>query len=57
MVLAMRVERAKSLLADKSQTIAEIALDCGFAHQEHMTRVFAAQLGVTPAAFRRSLQS
>jgi AraC family transcriptional regulator len=57
MVLAMRVERAKSLLADNGQTIAEIALDCGFAHQEHMTRVFAAQLGVTPAAFRRSLQS
>ena len=57
MVTAMRVERAKSLLAENKQTIAGIALECGFAHQEHLTRVFALHLGVTPAAFRRAAQS
>jgi AraC family transcriptional regulator len=57
LVMSMRVERAKALLAEAEQSIAEIALDCGFAHQEHLTRVFAMHLGVTPAAFRRSAQS
>jgi AraC family transcriptional regulator len=57
MVVSMRVERAKMLLAECGQSIAEIALECGFAHQEHLTRVFAMYVGLTPAAFRRSAQS
>jgi AraC family transcriptional regulator len=57
MVVSIRVGRAKELLTETDQSIAEVALDCGFAHQEHLTRVFAMQLGVTPAAFRRSAQS
>jgi AraC family transcriptional regulator len=56
MVMSMRVDRAKVLLTAGEQSIAEVALDCGFAHQEHLTRVFAMHLGVTPAAFRRTAQ-
>jgi AraC family transcriptional regulator len=50
---SLRVKRAQELLGDDHLSIAEIALDCGFCHQEHMTRVFRAECGTTPAAFRR----
>jgi AraC family transcriptional regulator len=50
---SLRIKRAKQLLRNDCISIAEIAFDCGFCHQEHMTRVFRAECGTTPAAFRR----
>jgi AraC family transcriptional regulator len=50
---SLRVKRAKDLLRNDCRSIAEIALTCGFCHQEHMTRVFRAECGTTPAVFRR----
>lgn len=47
-----RVMRARRLLADARCALKEIAVDCGFADQAHMTRVFKARLGVTPGALR-----
>ena len=49
-----RVDLAKRLLADARMTIIEVAAACGFAHQEHLTRVFRTWTGTTPAAFRRA---
>jgi AraC family transcriptional regulator len=55
-LLHARVETAKRLLrADLS--IAEVACQCGFSHQEHLTRIFGRLVGVTPAAYRRSVRS
>lgn len=51
-VMARRVERACGLLADPRRALKQIASDCGFADQAHMTRVFRARLGVTPGALR-----
>jgi AraC family transcriptional regulator len=53
-VLRARVEMARRLLTDTDRSIAEVALDCGFAHQEHLTHVFHKWCGTTPAAFRRN---
>jgi AraC family transcriptional regulator len=53
-VLRARVEMAKRLLMDSRKSIAEVAFDCGFAHQEHLTRVFRTWTGITPAVFRRN---
>jgi AraC family transcriptional regulator len=39
------------------EPIAEIALACGFSHQEHLTRIFRRMTGVTPGSYRRSAQS
>jgi AraC family transcriptional regulator len=55
-LMQMRVERAKRMLRSGTSII-EIALTCGFTHQEHMTRIFRRAVGVTPAAYRRSIQS
>ena len=56
-LLRARVRHAKRLLAAGDLPIAAIAADCGFCHQEHMTRVFRRQCGVTPAAWRASVRS
>jgi len=37
--------------------IAEIAFECGFANQEHLTRFFKRAVGATPAAYRRQRRS
>ncbi|WMW66426.1 AraC family transcriptional regulator [Nitratidesulfovibrio liaohensis] len=50
-----RVRRARDLLSAGS-TPAEAAAAAGFADQSHLTRAFRAQMGVTPARFRKMLQ-
>jgi AraC family transcriptional regulator len=52
-VLSRRIERAKAMLRDTSQAIAEVASACGFASQAHLTTAFKQQTGTTPGAFRR----
>jgi AraC family transcriptional regulator len=51
-VLKLRIVRAKALLADSSLTIAEIAAQCGFAHQQHFADAFRRNVGGTPTAYR-----
>jgi AraC family transcriptional regulator len=55
-LMQLRVERAKKLL-HYDHAIAEVALRCGFAHQEHLTRVFRRLTGLTPALYRRTIRS
>jgi len=53
-LMQLRVERAKRLLQG-AMPIVEVALVCGFAHQEHLTGVFRRFTGMTPAGFRRAV--
>jgi AraC family transcriptional regulator len=53
-LVRLRVNAAGRLLRTGSLPIAEIAVRCGFSHQEHLTRVLRAHLGTTPAALRRT---
>ncbi|WP_322966347.1 AraC family transcriptional regulator [Sphingomonas fuzhouensis] len=55
-LIRLRIERAKRLLKD-SMPIAEIAVECGFTHQEHLTSMFRRATGLTPAVFRRTARS
>ncbi|MGB3300620.1 MAG: AraC family transcriptional regulator [Phormidesmis sp.] len=57
-LMQQRVERAKQLLkqpALKQQTlsISDIALECGFANQTHLTKVFRQMTGTTPKAYQK----
>jgi AraC family transcriptional regulator len=49
-----RLERSKRQLADTTDSIAQIALDCGFADQAHFARSFAQHYGSSPSALRKS---
>jgi AraC family transcriptional regulator len=53
-LVRLRVEAAGRLLRAGDLPIAEVAVTCGFSHQEHLTRVMRAQLATTPAALRRA---
>ena len=52
-LLMQRVKRAEILLQDTKMQVSEIALECGFADQSHLTRVFTKAVGVSPQAWRR----
>jgi AraC family transcriptional regulator len=56
-VMRTRVERAKRMLVDTDLPLKVIAFNCGFSHQEHLTRLFRNQIGTTPAAYRRISRS
>ena len=55
-LLLQRVLRAKSLLRDPNQPIADIAAACGFADQSHLTRAFTRAVGASPGAWRKQVQ-
>lgn len=50
------IEKAKSLLADESLTVNEIAFKLGFDYPNHFTRFFTSKVGVSPTRFRKELQ-
>lgn len=52
-LLAIRIEQVKIGLSSGQQSIAEIALQCGFANQSHMGRYFKKLVGVSPREYRR----
>ena len=52
-LIERRMTRACERLAQTDDAIAEIALDCGFASQSHMTDVFRQKLSVSPGRYRQ----
>ena len=56
-LLMQRVRQAKALLQATTLPLAEIALECGFADQSHLTRVFSRWVGLSPGAWRRQRQT
>jgi AraC-like DNA-binding protein len=53
-LMRRRMERAQDLMLSTDTTIGQIALDCGFADQSHLTRFFHKIVGESPAAWRRA---
>ena len=53
-LLQQRIERSKTLLrSDLELSIADIALQCGFANQSHFCKCFRKFSAVTPKAYRK----
>lgn len=52
-LVRQRLLRAEAMLEGTDQSISRIAVSCGFADQSHLTRIFRATLGASPAAWRR----
>jgi AraC family transcriptional regulator len=53
-VVVRRVERAKTIIRETKEPLAEVALACGFADQAHLNRRFRDVVGVSPGRWRRS---
>ncbi len=52
-LLSARIDKAKSLLLSSELSLAEIALEVGFADQSHFTRTFTKLVSVSPRAWLR----
>jgi hypothetical protein len=54
-VTGRRVAKARAALADGRHGLAQVALDCGFSSQAHLTTVFGQAVGLTPGRYRQLL--
>jgi len=52
-LVRQRVQHAREMLEQTNDSIGLIASSCGFTDQSHLTRVFHAVVGSSPAAWRR----
>jgi AraC family transcriptional regulator len=55
-MLACQIHEAKAELLSGEKELAQIAKDCGFAHQSHFTSRFKQATGLTPTRWRRMAQ-
>jgi AraC family transcriptional regulator len=55
-VLQQRVNRAQQLLRNSQKSLSEIALDCGFADQSHLSRHFTKLTRISPKKYRDRLR-
>ncbi len=51
---ACRMAHAKRMLAETDSSIADIVESCGFSDNSNFSRIFKAQNGMTPSAFRKN---
>lgn len=51
-LLAIRIEQVKLRVSQGQASMAEIALECGFANQSHMGRYFKKLVGISPRQYR-----
>jgi AraC family transcriptional regulator len=56
-VIQRRVERARELLTQGEQSISQVALETGFAHQSHLAFHMRRMLGMSPGAVVKSSKS
>jgi AraC-like DNA-binding protein len=52
-LIRRRIDAATEALKDRGLSLAEVAVQCGFADQSHFTRLFSRIAGVSPGAWRR----
>src|SRR5208283_39100 len=54
---ALRMRRARQLLASTEKPLAEVALRAGYTDPSNFHRAFVSQTGVTPGRFREAARS
>ena len=47
-----RLKAARQLLSESKRSLADVAHDCGFAHQSHLGSAFLKEFGMTPGQYR-----
>jgi AraC family transcriptional regulator len=55
-LVEQRVLLSKEKLRDDALSLSDVATECGFSDQSHLTRVFKQMVGVSPGAWRRALK-
>lgn len=52
-IAQVRIEHAKRMITATSRPLAQIACDCGFADQPHLSKSFQRHVGMSPGRWRR----
>jgi AraC family transcriptional regulator len=55
-LIEQRVVLSKEKLRDHELSLSDVATECGFSDQSHLTRAFRQTVGVSPGAWRRALK-
>jgi AraC family transcriptional regulator len=55
-LIEQRVVLSKEKLRDDGLSLSDVATECGFSDQSHLTRVFRQTVGISPGAWRRALE-
>jgi AraC-like DNA-binding protein len=55
-LIEQRVVLSKEKLRDDGLSLSDVAAECGFSDQSHLTRVFRHTVGASPGAWRRALK-
>jgi AraC family transcriptional regulator len=55
-LIEQRIVLSKEKLRDDGLSLSDVATECGFSDQSHLTRAFRQTVGVSPGAWRRALQ-
>jgi AraC family transcriptional regulator len=56
-IICKRIERAKSLMLMSKDTLSQIATECGFVNQSHLSNLFRKIVGVSPSRWRHTYAS
>lgn len=54
-LIEQRVVLSKDKLRDDGLSLSDVAAECGFSDQSHLTRIFRQRVGVSPGTWRRAL--
>ncbi|WP_019502635.1 AraC family transcriptional regulator [Pseudanabaena sp. PCC 6802] len=55
-IVRCRLQRSQHLLKKSDAAISDIAIQCGFSSQSHLTRLFRKHLGTTPKTYRNEVK-
>jgi AraC family transcriptional regulator len=55
-LIEQRVVLSKKKMRDDGLSLSDVAAECGFSDQSHLTRVFRQTVGISPGAWRRALK-
>ena len=55
-VIRRRIERAKAMMLETSDSLCQISFACGFSDQAHLSRLFLRRVGQSPNVWRRTRQ-
>src|SRR6266403_6189149 len=56
-LIEQRIVLSKEKLRDDRLSLTDVAAECGFSDQSHLTRVFRQAVGVSPGAWRQALRT
>ena len=54
-LMQRRLDRVQHILRSSDHSLSDVALECGFADQPHLTRLFRQHIGMTPGEWRRKV--